>query len=449
MPPCREDQRDTTSATLLLPPYDAPERMTSNVDELAKTRRTLGLADEAQGVLPSQALERAVDAGIIEADDFKIPSSNIQPASIDLRLGETAYRIRSSFLPDRRPVEVKLKEFVEDELDIIREGKILEPNTPYLIPLIERLHLPADVRGKANPKSSTGRLDVFTRVITDESHRFDEIRPGYSGRLYLEVVPLSFTVRVRHKLALNQLRLSVGQSSLSDEELQGVHHEEPLLFREGRPLPEHDFVTASGLFLSLDLRGDATGRVGYRARKYSSVIDMDRTATYEWQKYWYPVHREAGDRIILEPNAFYLLLSDEAVRIPPGFAAEMAAYDPTSGELRTHYAGFFDPGFGFDSKGAFLGSRSALEVRAHDVPFAIEHRQRVAKLTFERMAAEPDRLYGDAIGSSYQGQIDTLSKHFKQPQPGESATSSADDTGAPDHPQLFDDKREDRKSSDE
>jgi dCTP deaminase len=414
--------------------------MSSTVDQPAKTRRTLGLPNDAHGVLPSQALEQAVDAGIVEADDFKIPPSNIQPASIDLRLGETAYRIRSSFLPDRRPVEVKLKEFVEDELDIIREGKVLEPNTPYLIPLIERLNLPTDVRGKANPKSSTGRLDVFTRVITDESYRFDEIRPGYSGPLYLEVVPLSFTVRVKHKLALNQLRLTLGESTLKDEELHGVHQEEPLLFRDGRPLPDQDFVTANGLFLSLDLIGDAAGRVGYRARKYSSVIDMDREAVYEWQKYWYPVHRDVGDRIILEPNAFYLLLSDEAVRIPPGFAAEMAAYDPTSGELRTHYAGFFDPGFGFDSEGAFLGSRSALEVRAHDVPFAIEHRQRVAKLTFERMAAKPDRLYGDAIGSSYQGQIDTLSKHFKQPQPNEAETSPTDRADALDHPRLFDDR---------
>jgi dCTP deaminase len=414
--------------------------MSASVDPPANTSGTLGLPDDAQGVLPSQALERAVEVGIIEADDFKIPPSNIQPASIDLRLGETAYRIRSSFLPDRRPVEVKLKEFVEDELDIIREGKVLEPNTPYLIPLIERLHLPTDVRGKANPKSSTGRLDVFTRVITDESYRFDEIRPGYSGRLYLEVVPLSFTVRVKHKLALNQLRLSVGKSALTDEELRGVHHDVPLVFRDRRPLPDQDFVTANGLFLSLDLRGDAAGRVGYRAKKYSSVIDIDRTAAYEWQKFWYPVHHEVGERIILEPNAFYLLLSDEAVRIPPGFAAEMAAYDPTSGELRTHYAGFFDPGFGFDPEGAFLGSRSALEVRAHDVPFAIEHRQRVAKLTFERMAAEPDRLYGDAIGSSYQGQIDTLSKHFKQPQPNEAETSPVDSANAIDHPSLFDDR---------
>jgi dCTP deaminase len=399
--------------------------------------------------LPSQALERAVDAGIIEADDFKIPPSNIQPASIDLRLGETAYRIRSSFLPDRRPVEVKLKEFVEDELDIIREGKVLEPNTPYLIPLIERLQLPSDVRGKANPKSSTGRLDVFTRVITDESYRFDEIRSGYSGRLYLEVVPLSFTVRVRHKLALNQLRLSIGQSMLGDDDLRTIHQQEPLLFRDGHALPDEEFVTANGLFLSLDLRGDAHGRVGYRARKYSSVIDMNETAAYEWPKFWDPVYREPGDRVILEPNAFYLLLSDESVRIPPGFAAEMAAYDPTSGELRTHYAGFFDPGFGFDPEGGFLGSRSALEVRAHDVPFSIEHRQRVAKLTFERMAAEPDRLYGEALGSSYQGQADTLSKHFLQPKTAEAEGARSSRGEPPDHPQLFEHIRERDRGVDE
>ena len=379
-----------------------------------ETRRLLGLAPDAEGVLPSQVLERAIDAGFVDGDDYRIPSENIQPASLDLRLGETAYRIRSSFLPDRRPVEVKLKEFVEDELDIIREGKVLEPNTPYLIPLIERLHLPPDVRGKANPKSSTGRLDVFTRVITDESYRFDEIAPGYSGRLYLEVVPLSFTVRVRHKLSLNQLRLSVGRSAVDDDQLRELHARDPLLYRDGAPLPMEEFATANGLFLSLDLNGDATDRVGYRARRYSSVIDMGRIREYDWERFWDPVRGEARGRIILEPNAFYLLLSDEAVRLPPGFAAEMTAYDPTSGELRTHYAGFFDPGFGYHRDGAFLGSRSALEVRAHDVPFAIEHRQRVAKLTVERMAEEPDRLYGEGVGSSYQGQVDTLSKHFKE-----------------------------------
>ena len=385
-----------------------------NDADTGSSRAGLGLPDDAQGVLPSQSLEKAVELGIIDAGDFKIPASSIQPASVDLRLGEVAYRIRCSFLPDRRPVEVGLKEFVVDELDLRRDGAVLETNRPYLIPLIEELQLPGDVRGKANPKSSTGRLDVFTRVITDEGFRFDEIRAGYRGRLYLEVVPLSFTVRVKQGLALNQLRLSLGSSRLRDDEIRALHGHEPILYREDRPVPPSDVATADGLFLGLDLRGDEAGRVGYRAREYASVLEMARTDGYGWEDYWDPVTREDGDRIILSPGRFYLLLSQEAVRIPPGFAAEMAAYDPTSGELRTHYAGFFDPGFGYDPAGAFYGSRAALEVRAHDVPFMIEHGQPVCKLSFERMAATPSRLYGEGIGSSYQGQVDTLGKHFRK-----------------------------------
>ena len=373
----------------------------------------LGLPGEARGVLPSQALHRAVDLGIIDAGDLKIPGQSIQPASIDLRLGETAYRIRSSFLPDRRPVEVKLKEFVIDELDIRREGAVLETNRPYLIPLAERLELPPGIRGKANPKSSTGRLDVFTRLITDESFRFDEVQDGYRGPLYLEVVPLSFTVRVHQGLALNQLRLSIGRGTLSDEDIHALHAGTPLLYRDGAPLPAGELSTADGLFVSLDLRGDATGRVGYRAKDHPPVIELGQIGAYDWEAFWDPVQREEGDRIVLSPERFYLLLSDEAVRIPPGYAAEMAAYDPTSGELRTHYAGFFDPGFGHGE--GLLGSRAALEVRAHDVPFTIEHGQRVCKLAFEPMAAEPEVLYGAQAGSSYQGQTDTLGKHFKRP----------------------------------
>lgn len=384
---------------------------------MAQTQNTiqarLGLPDDARGVLPSQALSRAIDQGIIDAGDYRVPDEAIQPASVDLRLGETAYRIRSSFLPDKRPVEVKLKEFVVDELDLRRDGAVLETNRPYLIPLIERVDLPQGVRGKANPKSSTGRLDVFTRVITDEGFRFDEIREGYRGPLYLEVVPLSFTVKVQHKLALNQLRLSIGNARLTDEEIREVHAGEPLLFVGEEP--EEVLATADGLFLGLDLRGDETGRVGYRAKDYAPAIEMARTRAYAWERYWDPVYKEEGDRVVLAPEHFYLLLSEEAVRIPPGYAAEMAAYDPTSGELRTHYAGFFDPGFGFDRQGRFHGSRAALEVRAHDVPFMIEHRQRVCKLAFERMAQEPEVLYGEAIGSSYQQQTDTLGKHFLQP----------------------------------
>ncbi len=377
-------------------------------------RASLGLPEGAQGVLPSQALERAVAAGIVDAGDYRIPASSIQPASIDLRLGEVAYRIRCSFLPDNRPVETKLKEFVVDELDLRRDGAVLETNRPYLIPLLESLDLPPDLRGRANPKSSTGRLDVFTRVITDQSFRFDEIRAGYQGPLWLEVVPLSFTVRVKQGLALNQLRLSTGPARLTDEEIVALHREQPLLWRDGAPVTDDHVATADGLFLGLDLKGDENGRVGYRAKDFAPPLEMSRTG-YDWEGYWDPVRREDGDRIILAPEHFYLLLSDEAVSIPPGYAAEMAAYDPTSGELRTHYAGFFDPGFGFDAAGGAHGSRAALEVRAHDVPFMIEHRQRVCKLSFERMVEPPTVLYGEGIGSSYQRQTDTLSKHFRPP----------------------------------
>jgi dCTP deaminase len=384
-------------------------------------------------------LQRAVELGIVDAGEYKIPPSSIQPASLDLRLGDTAYRIRSSFLPDSRPVELKLKEFVVDELDLRREGAVLETDRPYLIPLIEKLELPPDVRGRTNPKSSTGRLDVFTRIITDQSYRFDEIRPGYRGGLYLEVVPLSFTVRVKQGLALNQLRLLTGRARLSDEEIQALHRERPLLYREGHPLPETELATADGLFLSLDLRGDATGRVGYRAKGYPPVLEMSLLGQYDWKDYWDPVYREEGDRIVLAPGSFYLLLSDEAVQIPPDYAAEMAAYDPTSGELRTHYAGFFDPGFGYDPKGSFLGSRAALEVRAHDVPFTIEHRQRVCKLSFERMVARPDLLYGESIGSAYQQQGDTLSKHFRQPVTSKEDARQARPT-PPEDPALFDER---------
>jgi dCTP deaminase len=372
----------------------------------------LKLPPGQDGVLPSQYLRQAVDAGVISAGGFTVPTENIQPASLDLRLGEVAYRIRCSFLPGRHSVERRVKDYVIDELDLHREGAVLETNRPYLIPLKERLALPPGVRGKANPKSSTGRLDVFTRVITDGSDRFDEIADGYHGNLYLEVVPLSFAIRVREDLALNQLRLSVGRPELSDDAVRAFHRAHPLLFDAGAPVPEERLALSNGLFLSLDLRGGPTGRVGYRARDNAPLLDMTRTAALEPDAYWEHVRGEEGDRIVLTPQRFYLLMSEEAVTIPPTLAAEMMAYDPTSGELRTHYAGFFDPGFGYDEGGRFRGSRAALEVRAHDVPFMIEHGQRVCKLTFERMLEEPASLYGRGIGSSYQQQEETLGKHF-------------------------------------
>jgi dCTP deaminase len=383
----------------------------------------LTLPADARGVLPNQYLVEAIADGVIDAGEFKIPGDNIQPASLDLRLDEKAYRIRCSFLPDKQTVQDKFKAYVIDELNLHGEGAVLETNRPYLIPLKERLRLPANVRGKANPKSSTGRLDVFTRVITDQSYRFDEVAAGYHGRLYLEVVPLSFPIRVREDLTLNQLRLSVGRAGLTDDELRSFHlHDQPLLYKQGHPVADAEFAVADGLFLGLDLRGDDTGRVGYRARDNAPLLDMTRgRGAFDPDEYWEPVKRDERDGIILTPQRFYLLMSDEAVTIPPSLAAEMTAYDPTSGELRTHYAGFFDPGFGFDPAAQFKGSRAALEVRAHDVPFLIEHGQRVCKLTFERMLAEPTLLYGGDIGSSYQQQEETLGKHFLIRQPPPSA----------------------------
>lgn len=374
----------------------------------------LDLPEGARGVLPSQMISEAVGAGYLDAGEFKVPAASVQPASLDLRLGDRAYRLRCSFLPDTETVDTKMKPLVIDELDLRDDGAVLEPNRPYLIPLLERLALPEHLRARANPKSSTGRLDVFTRVITDHSYRFDEVTPGYQGPLYLEVVPLSFAVRVRQGLALNQLRLVIGRSQLTDGELRDEHSRNPLLFRDGAGLPEAALATADGLFLSLDLRGDKDRRVGYRAKPNTPRIVVADIGTHRVEEYWEPVLREDGDRIVLDPERFYLLLSEEGVQVPPHLAAEMTAFDPTAGELRTHYAGFFDPGFGYAHDATLAGSRAALEVRAHDVPFMIEHGQRVCKLTYERMLDVPERLYGADVGSNYQGQIDTLSKHFQR-----------------------------------
>jgi dCTP deaminase len=374
----------------------------------------LSLHATSEGVLPGQLLERAIHAGYIDAGRFKIPEANVQPASLDLRLGERALRIRCSFLPGTDSVERKLKDYILDEIDLRGDGAMLEARCPYLIELKERLDLPAGLRGKANPKSSTGRIDVFTRVITDHSDRFDEIAPGYHGPLYLEVVPLSFAVRVNEDLTLNQLRLSMGRPWLSDEEVRQTHLAAPILFRQGAPAPVEDLVLSNGLFLGLDLHGDERGQVGHSTRDSAPLLDLTTGVEADPTPFWDPVFREEGDRLVLSPKRFYLLMSHEAVSIPPNLAAEMTAYDPTSGELRTHYAGFFDPGFGFDPAGRFCGSRAALEVRAHDVPFMVENGQAVCKLTFERMLEEPTALYGSGIGSSYQQQEETLSRYFRR-----------------------------------
>ena len=366
---------------------------------------------ESGGILPTRWLREAVNDDVIYSKRFKIPETSFQPASLDLRLGEKAHRLRCSFLPDASKVLDKLPALAMEEIDL-RDGAILERNRPYLIPLVEELRLPDGIRAKTNPKSSTGRLDIFTRVITDESHRFDEIRDGYHGQLYLEVVSRSFTIKVQSELSLNQLRLIKGESGCEPGELLNVHYTKPVLLSKAGQAddslrPGIDNTVA----LSANLDSDRTG-VGYRAKKNSSLLDLSREGHYDPGDYWEPVYADQTYRLILEPEEFYLLTSAESVSIPPEFAAEMTAYDPSSGELRTHYAGFFDPGFGFSGQSRISGVQSVLEVRAHDVPFMIEHGQNICTLTFESMVEAPDKLYGAEIGSSYQGQGLVLSKHF-------------------------------------
>ena len=375
----------------------------------------------ARGVFPSQKIAEAIGDGWIRSDTGEVPAENIQPASLDLRLGDVAYRLRCSFLPDDEPVESALRRYEMGRIDLSRKGGILEQNRPYLIPLRERLDLPAGIRAKANPKSSTGRLDIFTRVITDNSFMFDEVPNGYRGRLYLEVVPRTFTIRIHPGLTLNQLRLMAGHASLTDDEIRKLHAEQPLLFRNGLPLALDQIAVSNGLFMGLDLgRGGGNEVVGYRAKENSNLIDLSKHDHYPVHTFWEEVLSEGsrhGGRVVLDPEKFYLMLSQDSVRIPPEYAAEMTAYDPTSGELRTHYAGFFDPGFGYDSAVSMSsGSRAALEIRAHDVPFAVEHGQNICKLGFEHMIEPPDRLYGAALESNYQGQQIALSKHFKREQ---------------------------------
>lgn len=387
--------------------------------------------EQLRGVVPSQGLWKAVEEGWISSGDFRILPESVQPASLDLRLADHAWALRCSFLPSTGTrVMERVQDLALDRVDL-REGATLERDRPYLIPLLEELSLPAHVRAKANPKSSTGRLDVFTRVITDGNHRFDEIPAGYRGNLYLEVVPRSFAVRVEQRMSLNQLRLAVGDARVSDRELLTMHDEFPLLYIDQHALPASDLSVADGLFLSVDLSGPHNRVVGYRAKRNSNRLDMTVVNQYRWRDYWEPVTPEPGGRVVLDPEVFYLLISAEGVCVPPELAAEMMAYDPTAGELRTHYAGFFDPGFGYDATRRRFGSRAALEVRARDVPFMVEHRQPICKLAFERMLEAPDRLYGADVRSNYQGQETMLSKHFTE------QTAAGAVTTAPAPPPLF------------
>ena len=354
------------------------------------------------GVLPDHALRDLIAAGGINASPAIIPEQ-LQPASLDLRLGTVAYRVRASFLTGAKAtVADRLHEFEMHRVDL-SDGAVLEKGAVYLVPLMESLALPAGIQAVANAKSSTGRLDLLTRTVTDYGTEFDRIPLGYTGPLYAEICPRSFSVLVRPGMRLNQIRFRAGQAVLSDAELLARHTKHALVDGEAH--------IDDGLGFSVDLRPQSGNLVGYRAKPHTGVIDLEKIGFYDPMEYWEPIHTDEA-RIILDPGAFYILVSREAVHIPPDCAAEMAPYLAMVGEFRVHYAGFFDPGFGHDAAGG-KGSRGVLEVRCHEAPFVLEHAQIVGRLVYERMASIPETLYGADLASNYQGQGLKLSKHFK------------------------------------
>ena len=366
------------------------------------------------GILPYQTLMDLVRSGEIAAA-VGIGPEQVQPASIDLRLGPVAYRVPASFLPGGgATVMERIDRFGKYALDIAN-GAVLEKGCVYIVPLQESLRLSKGVSAFANPKSSTGRLDIFTRLITDQGTAFDRVERGYAGPLYAEVAPRTFSVVVRQGTKLNQIRFRRGSPGLSLAALRRLQLEARLVDSEaGRETirPEDGSIG-----VTIDLRGAGNsgaggGLVGWRAKKHTDVIDVDRPGHYDPLDYWEPIQHRPGRTIVLNPDDFYILATREAVRVPPDHAAEMLAYDTMVGEFRVHYAGFFDPGFGWDTTQG--GSRAVLEVRSHEVPFVLEHEQVVGWLRYERLTAVPEKLYGPTIGSSYQYQGLALAKQFRR-----------------------------------
>lgn len=370
------------------------------------------------GILPWQEIKHLVGIGRIIGPD--ISDDQIQPASLDLRLGKEAYRVQASFLRGRSATLLtKVNELLDNTLDLtVPTPQLLEPGVVYIIPLLERLKLPSDLQGVANPKSTTGRLDIFTRLITECGDQFDRVPKGYSGELYVEVSSRTFPIRVRRGMKLNQLRFVRGNSldPLRNGELNKLAKEHRLIYGGGPAARKDD--TGGGVQVTVDLEGDGESSVvAYKAKDSRRAIELDKIDHYDPADYWEAIRCPRQRRIILSQGGFYLLASKERVSVPLDHAAEMIAHDPSMGEFRVHYAGFFDPGFGYGAKGEIPGTKAVLEVRAYEVPILLEDGDVIGRLHYYPMAGTPDRVYGVSIGSSYQQQGLALSKQFKRPAP--------------------------------
>ncbi|YBV95396.1 2'-deoxycytidine 5'-triphosphate deaminase [Phyllobacteriaceae bacterium JZ32] len=357
------------------------------------------------GILADADIAALFGSGALAAPKALDPDQ-IQPASLDLRLGTKAYRVRASFMPGpSTPVMDKLDRLKLHEIDLTA-GAVLETGCVYIVPLLEALALPADLSASANPKSSTGRLDIFTRVIADGAQEFDKVPSGYHGPLYLEVSPRTFPIVARTGSRLSQIRFRKGRAQLGEAELAALHVAETLVASE---TPN---ITGGGIALSIDLTGGKDGLIGYRGKHHTAVVDVDKRGAHDVLDFWEPLYDRGSGELVLDPDEFYILVSREAVHVPPLYAAEMTPFDPLVGEFRVHYAGFFDPGFGHTAAGG-TGSRAVLEVRSHEVPFILEHGQIVGRLVYEHMLDRPRALYGADLGSHYQAQGLKLSKHFR------------------------------------
>ncbi len=352
----------------------------------------------SKGLLPVQHLRRLIeDSQEIQASE-PVEPGQLQPASLDLRLGERAFRVRASFLPgEKATVREKIDQFAMHAFHLNDEGTVLEKGCVYIVELMESLALEPNHVALANPKSSIGRIDVFTRLITDYGNAFDHVQPGYQGPLFAEISPRTFSILARKGDRLSQLRIKSSGSPNAGNDHSVHTGAEP---------------SRQGLPVTVDLGSAAdNGIVGYRARKHAGLIDLRKLGHYDVQEFWHPLRARADKTLVLDPDEFYILASKEAVRIPPDQAAEMQAYDTSIGEFRVHYAGFFDPGFGHAEAEA-EGTRAVLEVRSHEVPFILEDGQRVGQLIYEQLVERPNQLYGADIGSNYQRQGLRLSKHF-------------------------------------
>jgi dCTP deaminase len=361
---------------------------------------------QGTGILPYQQIKAMIRDHEIWAEE-DIRPEQVQPASLDLRLGPVAYRVRASFLPgETSTVAEKIQQFALHEIDL-RGGAVLEKDCVYVVPLMERLQLSSRISAAVNPKSSTGRLDIFTRLIVDRSRSFDEVEAGYQGMIYAEIAPRTFSVIVRQGSRLSQIRFRRGTPNTSASALRRLQEQ----FR----LVDDDKANLRGdsIAVTLDLKGeDRGGLVGWKAKKHAELVDVDAKGVYEPLDFWDPISLRPGRGMVLDPADFYILATREAVVVPPDHAAEMLPSDTQVGEFRVHYAGFFDPGFGYDPAGG-QGSRAVLEVRSRDVPFVLEHGQTVGWLRYEKLASTPDRLYGGTLGSNYQGQGLQLGRQFK------------------------------------